>query len=322
MEEMNVKSVTIAVLTYNSESTIHQCLSALSQLDYPRQQVQILVLDNGSTDRTAEMVEAMQIPAHSFPHLNLGQLRNKALSMAAGEIIAFVDSDCVVERDWLRQIVKWFDEPSVAIAGNEYLLPDDASVFERNWYPRSNYGIKENDLIPAGNMAISKAVAQSLGGFDESLITGEDAQILQLVRTSGYRTISDHQIRCVHLGNAKNLKEYFRKETWYGLGMLGTVKAGTLDKPFIISHLYLILVAAMILGAVALILWPGPLALTISALSAAGLVGIPIASALERIYMKKRKGNLLYVSLAFSVFFLARINALFYIYGLKQYVRK
>lgn len=322
MNQLNAQSVTIAVLTYNSEKTISRCLSAIRNLDYPRQQIQILVLDNGSTDNTIALVEAMQLNAHSFPHLNLGQLRNKALAIAAGSIVAFVDSDCIVEKDWLQETVKWFHEPSVVIAGNEYMLPEDASVFERNWYPRSNFGIKEDDLIPSGNMALSKSIVQSLGGFDESLITGEDAQILQLVRTSGYRTISDHRIKSVHLGNAKNLKAFFRKETWYGLGMLGTVTAGTLDKPFFISHLYLILIATLVFSATVLMIRPGLLALTLSILSIAGLVGIPVASALERIYVKQRKGNLLYISLAFAVFFIARINALFYIYGLRKYVRK
>lgn len=322
MNRREAKSITIAVLTYNSEKTIGQCLSAIRGLDYSPNRVEILVIDNGSTDRTVAIIETMQVAVHRCPDLNLGQLRNKALAMAGGEIVAFVDSDCIVERDWLVELVKWFDDPSVALAGNEYLLPENASTFERNWYPRSNYGIKENDLIPAGNMAISKKVIQSLGGFDESLITGEDAQILQLVRSSGYRTISDHRVRCTHLGNAKNLKEYFRKETWYGLGMLGTVGTGTLDKPYIVSHLYLALIIALILSGAACLVHPSPISWTVFAGSIAGLVGIPFLSALERIYLKKRNGNLFYVALAFSVFFLARINALFYIYGLKQYVRK
>jgi len=322
MDSPEAKMITVAVLTYNSEKTIGECLSAIRDLDYPSNRVQTIVLDNGSTDSTVEITETMQQTAHRYPDLNLGQLRNKALALADGEIVAFVDSDCIVAPDWLLELLKWFDEPSVAIAGNEYLLPQNASIFERNWYPRSNFGIKENDLIPAGNMAMSKKIVQSLGGFDESLITGEDAQILQLVRSAGFRTISDHRVKCTHLGNARNMREYFRKETWYGLGMLGTVKAGTLDKPFIVSHLYLILIIALMLGAVECLGQPGPLAWTVFAGSAAGLVGIPFLSALERIYLKKRSGNLFYIALAFSVFFLARINALLYIYGLKQYVRK
>lgn len=315
------KKISVAVLTFNSEKTILKCLTAIINIDYPSELLEIIILDNGSTDRTTEIITEMGFSFYDFPEKNLSQLRNTAVNLSHGEIVGFIDSDCIVSPDWVKVVVKWFDDPQVGLVGNEYLLPDDASYFEKNWYGKFNHSIKENELIPAGNMAIHKYKFIKVGGFDENLLTGEDAQILEAFRSAGYKTILDHRIKSIHLGNARNLVDYFRKETWYGLGMLGTAKQNIFDKPFVLSNTYLLLIIFFLITLGFSVVHEGLYLRQLVLLSFTGLIGIPFLAAIERVFIKKRKGNLLYVTIVFIVFFLARINSLKYIYGLKQYKR-
>lgn len=302
--------ISIVVLTYNSEKTIGFCLDALMGLDYPEDLLEIVVLDNGSKDTTLKTIELYGLRYHILPDLNLSELRNYGAKISAGNIVAYIDSDCVVASDWLNQAVKWFEDPLVGIVGNEYLLPENATLFERNWYNRSNYGVKYDDLIPAGNMALRKDYFHRLGGFDKSLFTGEDDYIVGIFRQAGYLTVSDSQISSIHLGNAKNLRQYFHKESWYGLGMLGTLHLSKQDKPLIATLLFFLCISAS-LGLFMLALY-----LEKNILFASGGVAllcailILILSTVDRIYRKKRKGNFLYVMLVYLLFFCARLKAL------------
>ena len=170
--------ISIIILTYNSQNTIKECIAAIKNIEYPADSIEVILLDNGSSDKTLTIIERMGFTYHSLPDLNLSELRNYGAKLASNGIIAYVDSDCVLFPEWISQIIKWFDDPQVGIVGNEYLLPHKTTYFEKNWYNISNYGIKEDDLIPAGNMAINKEIFLRLGGFDESLLTGEDDYIL------------------------------------------------------------------------------------------------------------------------------------------------
>lgn len=303
-------TVSIIILTYNSEKTLAPCLQAVSELDYPAEKYQIIILDNGSTDSTSEIIQSHGFTCHPLPHHNLSQLRNHGAEISQTDIIAYIDSDCIPAKDWLRQVTKWFSDPQVGIAGNEYLLPVNSSVFEKNWYDKSNFGICEDELIPAGNMALRKDYFFELGGFNDTLLTGEDDYITGVFRQNGYKTISDHQIHSIHLGNSKSLVQYFKKEIWYGMGMLGTLRFSAFDKPLLATLLFFIfLLVAVILYVTSLVLDDSRLFISgiVSGLSAGG---IPLLAAYERIYRKNRRGNFLYVSLVFIVFFTARLCAL------------
>ena len=313
-----IKNISIVILTYNSQQTLRPCLESITALDYPKDFIELFLLDNGSHDNTVQIIQQFGYNYISLPDLNLSELRDYGADVSAGDIIAYIDSDCVVVADWLAQVVKWFDDPTVGIVGNEYLLPEDATIFERNWYNKSNYGIQYNELIPAGNMAVKKEYLHQLGGFDNNLLTGEDDYILKRFRQAGYKTISDHQVCSVHLGNAKNLREYFKKETWYGLGMLGTLHLSHWDKPliativfflsFLLSCIFLIF---YFVTASSYLLVPATCAFLCS-------LALPLLSAIDRVYRKKRKGNPFFVMIIFIVFFMARLNSLLYVFGIRK----
>jgi glycosyltransferase involved in cell wall biosynthesis len=307
---LEIKNMSIVILTYNSQRTLERCLEAVSKLEYPDRNIEVLMLDNGSQDNTLEIIKQYGYNYKVLPEYNLSRLRNFGADASNGEIIAFIDSDCIVSADWAMQVNKWFNDPSVGIVGNEYILPENATKFERNWYANYNFGVNEKELIPAGNMAIRKAYFEQLGGFDNRLSTGEDDYILGVFRRAGYKTISDHKVRSIHLGNAKNLCQYFRKEKWYGLGMLGTLHMTKLDKPLIATLIFMTSVLVSIFCLLTFCLYDFKIFVLLASYSALIAFAVILFSALDRVFRKRRKGNLAYVMIVFIVFFLARFSSL------------
>lgn len=103
----------MVIPVYNAEKTIDECVQSLLALDYPQDKLEIITVDNNSTDNTKEILLSYPIiyllekKKVSYAARNLG-IRN-----AKGEIIAFTDSDCVVDAQWLSNIIPAFDNPRV-----------------------------------------------------------------------------------------------------------------------------------------------------------------------------------------------------------------
>src|SRR5205823_5994598 len=97
--------VSVIVAAYNAERTLKTCLDSLQQLNYP--EYEIILVDDGSTDSTsriASLYPGIRIFRHS-QNLGLSNARNTGIAAAMGEIIAFTDSDCRADEDWLHYLV-------------------------------------------------------------------------------------------------------------------------------------------------------------------------------------------------------------------------
>jgi len=88
--------VSVVICAYNAERTMRPCLESLKRLDYPN--FEVVIVDDGSRDRTAEIsMELSRVPPHSPGQQGLSFARNVGMHAARGEIIAYTDSDCVVD---------------------------------------------------------------------------------------------------------------------------------------------------------------------------------------------------------------------------------
>jgi glycosyltransferase involved in cell wall biosynthesis len=101
---------------YNEERHVRACAEALLAQDYPKDRFEILMVDNNSTDRSAEIVASIPgIELLSEPVQGDFAARNLGISRARGEILAFTDSDTAPTKDWLRRIADTFEDPDVGV---------------------------------------------------------------------------------------------------------------------------------------------------------------------------------------------------------------
>ena len=120
-ESSSLPFVSVIVPALNAEAYIKDCLISLLQMDYPPQWREILVVDNGSTDRTAEIIKSLPVSYLLETQRGVSSVRNGGIKASRGDILAFTDADCVVSRGWLRELVLGFDEQEVGGTAGEVL---------------------------------------------------------------------------------------------------------------------------------------------------------------------------------------------------------
>ncbi len=110
--------VSVIVPIYNAEAVLSTLLDSLSQLDYPADRLEILLVNNNSSDRTFELLAATPYTTILETTPGAGTARNAGIRKARGEFLAFTDSDCVVDASWLKDLLAGFTSPEIgAVAG-------------------------------------------------------------------------------------------------------------------------------------------------------------------------------------------------------------
>ena len=212
-------SVDIVIPVYNEEQFLDRCLDALTNLDYPQNLLRIIVVDNFSQDRTIEIascyddVTIKQVPKHSIAYS-----RNQGAREGTAEIIAFIDGDCVADRGWLKNGVANFLNPGIVATGSyPIVIESEANSFQRAWArlcKKRRQGTYEVDWLPTGNLMVKRSVFVSIGGFNEDLITCEDADLGYRLAKPG-SLIDDPEVTVYHLREPKNYSEFWKKEYWH-----------------------------------------------------------------------------------------------------------
>jgi glucosyl-dolichyl phosphate glucuronosyltransferase len=183
--------ISVVIGTLNRADTLERSIRSLLAQD-GIERAEILVVDNGSTDATAQVVAALSATSPHVryvrePKLGLSNARNKGIAEARGALVAFFDDDATAEPGWLKALLGAFElEPDIGAAGGPILVGWPAG--KPNWMPAScegyyghcNYGDRKVQLsypqYPYGsNMVIRRELLRKIGGFRNELgLKGKD----------------------------------------------------------------------------------------------------------------------------------------------------
>jgi cellulose synthase/poly-beta-1,6-N-acetylglucosamine synthase-like glycosyltransferase len=187
--------VSVIVAIYNAEGTLRDCVESLLRLDYPRGHLELLCVDNASTDATPAILaeygdrlnvlwEATRGPAAA---------RNRGLRHARGEIVAFVDADCVADPDWLRPLLAPLRDPTVGAVGGRILSRRPCNSIEAFGEHVHDHDRAINEFAPpyviTMNWASRRQVLQAVGLFDEDLVRCSDVDLSYRLVQAGYRLV-------------------------------------------------------------------------------------------------------------------------------------
>ncbi len=190
----STRTFSVIVCSRNGVGSIGACLRSLKALNGGPYET--IVVDDGSTDGTAELV-ARQFPAArliSIPPSGLSAARNVGAAAATGEILAFTDDDCEADRDWLVRLDRAFDKTEVAAAGGPNLPPPARNLEEA--VIRAAPGAPSHVLLddttaehlPGCNIAVRREAFQVVGGFDPAFRTaGDDVDFCWRLNDAGFQ---------------------------------------------------------------------------------------------------------------------------------------
>ncbi|NTV28536.1 MAG: glycosyltransferase [Candidatus Omnitrophica bacterium] len=221
---MDALSLSVIIPAYNAADTIGDALSALEKQTC-RQPFEIVVVDDGSTDATRQVVSAHPGVKYIF-QANAGpaSARNCGARKSSGQILLFTDADCCPEREWLEKMLRGFEADNVAVVSGGYGIANPES-----WLARViHYEIKfrHRCLMPefprafgSYNFAIRRDVFELVGGFNAQYrrASGEDNDLSYKVIRNGWRIrfLKDALVDHYHQADlGRYLKEQFRHGIW------------------------------------------------------------------------------------------------------------
>ncbi|HJV66230.1 MAG TPA: glycosyltransferase [Geomonas sp.] len=230
-------AVSVVIPAKNEAGTIGQCLESIRAASGCRR-VEIIVVDNGSADDTREIAQALGALVLAKPGVTISELRNCGARLASAPVVAFVDADIVVSESWLDSALAALGQPGVVCAGCSPDIPAQSTWMQRAWHYDivSSPSSSKRQWLGSANLLVARDVFEKAGGFDTALTTCEDVDLGY--RLGRYGTIvADKSIKAVHLGETRTLAEFFRKESWRGIGNFDGLLRHGLVTSEIPSHL-------------------------------------------------------------------------------------
>ncbi len=212
----------VIVPAHNAAQTIQECIEALLGQSLPREEVEVFVVDDGSTDGTATLAQSCGVRVLTQPHRGPAAARNFAASQASGDILLFTDADCTPTPTWIEEMTRPFSDPEVVGVKGTYLTRQRELVAR---FVQIEYEDKYDrlarqeriDFVDTYSAGYRREVFLANGGFDTTFPTAsvEDQELSFRLARKGYQMVFAPQAQVFHRHDA-SLGEYVRRKFHIG----------------------------------------------------------------------------------------------------------
>jgi glycosyltransferase involved in cell wall biosynthesis len=212
--------ISVVVCTYNGSRTIRDCLEGLLRLEYPN--FEVIVVDDGSIDTTAGIVERYPFRLIRTENRGLSSARNTGLEAATGEIVAYLDDDAYPDPHWLTYLAATFMRTTHAAVGGPNIPPAgdgpiaDCIANAPGGPVHVLLSDQQAEHVPGCNMAFRKAALQAIGGFDPQFrIAGDDVDVCWQLQKQGW-TVGFNPAAVVWHHRRNSVRAYWKQQRNYG----------------------------------------------------------------------------------------------------------
>jgi len=206
--------VSVVITVRNEAKNIAGLMESLILQDVEKE---IIVVDAISTDGTLSILKDYA-SRYSFIHTftkggKRGEGRNEGIKRAAGEIVAFIDGDCIADRDWLRELLASHQRGDVVAGKTVYVDGGKYSSLERVELYRRGMDV----TFPSCNLSYKKHVLERIGMFDPWFITAEDIDLNMRAVDAGFRIVYEERAVVFHR-TRENIYSFCKQAFWNGAG--------------------------------------------------------------------------------------------------------
>lgn len=217
--------VTIIVPVHNGEKTIAACIKSLFGQDYPKDKYEIIVIDNNSKDKTADVIKNYLVKYLFESKIQSSYAaRNAGIKSARGEIFAFIDADCVADKEWLKKGVACFAQELVGCVGGKINSAQPRNYIEEYLADKEvlSQKRKESPFIlsyaKTANAFYRKEVFEKVGLFEERWVSGGDADLSWRMQLNMNYKINFSDKAIVFHKHRSTLRRLFQQNITWGKG--------------------------------------------------------------------------------------------------------
>ncbi len=223
----HLPAIDCVLIGVNCSKTLGRCIDSLLASDYPSEKIRIYYVDGGSTDRSIEVARGYGsvalIALHpEYPTPGMG--RNHGWKQGSSELVHFLDSDTILNPDWLKIAVKAMDDEQIgAVMGFRKEMHPEHSVY--NWIGNIEWNgpIGESSCF-GGDVLLKRKVLEKTGGYDELLVGGEDPELSRRIIRDGWKIVRLDALMTQHDLAMKTVRQYLARAFRSGYGFAAVRK--------------------------------------------------------------------------------------------------
>ena len=221
--------ISFIVPVYNDEMNIARCIISIRSQFESEEMYQLLVLDNGSTDRTTDILQELGVQFSQISNVNVSELRNRGASLSQSEILGFVDSDVELSPGWFENGLQGFQDSNLVACGCFPSIPNESTWVQRTWdihqRGRQQFSVPTPvPWLPSMNLMVRRDAFLKINGFNEKLETAEDVDMCYRLGKYG-NILWNSDMEAIHWGEARTLAIFWKKEVWRGMGNVSGIFA-------------------------------------------------------------------------------------------------
>jgi len=224
----NLPFVSVIVPVYNDPNGVKITIKSLLAQSYPSEKLEFLIVDNGSKDRTREVIKQFDNTNEEVTLLIENDIqssyaaRNRGIRNSQGSILAFIDADMTAVETWLERGVEEMRSRNCEYLGGAVDLYTDgresiATKYDRNVSFANERFIEQHEWSPTCNLFVRRRVFEDLGLFDARLVSGGDLEFGNRVAASGRSLCFSPNARAHH-PTCSTLTALSKKYARYGRG--------------------------------------------------------------------------------------------------------
>jgi cellulose synthase/poly-beta-1,6-N-acetylglucosamine synthase-like glycosyltransferase len=223
----------IIIPAKNEAALIKNCLQSLQQLNYPKDRFEVIISDGLSSDKTADIARSLGAKIIENRLQTVAPGRNVGFASSQGDLVAFSDADCVMDKNWLSNALKYFNDEGVGGLGGPSLAPQNETPFGRavrfffllgsflsgSVYVSDLKKAKEVKSVPGCNAIYRREALLKVMPSDETLLTCDDVEINYQLIKKGYKILYVPDVIVWHY-RRDNPKKFWKQIYRYSIGRL------------------------------------------------------------------------------------------------------
>ncbi len=218
------------VIGVNTEATLARCLQSIKDCDYPQEKLHLIYVDGGSSDGSVEIGSAIadvKVISLGDRHPTPGRGRNAGWRSGGSPLVQFLDSDTILEPDWLTKGVQSMNQEGTgAVQGYRKEMHPDKSIF--NWITSLEWNGPPGEAEAfGGDVLIRREILDATGGYDEIMVGGEDPELSQRVRDKGWRILQLDTAMTHHDIAMFRVSQYWKRAFRSGYGFAAVIDKGS-----------------------------------------------------------------------------------------------